>query len=72
MRIVRQKLSRGVTRGAVERAARIYTTNRDASSAMGITVRSFSRLCRRYGIETPWARNRRHRQAARRGGGPSP
>ena len=50
----------------IERAARIYASNEDASRALGIAPGSFSRLCRRYGIETPYARKRRHWREARR------
>jgi hypothetical protein len=48
-------------RERVERAARIYHSNRDAGIALGIDQRSFARLCRRYQIETPGARRRRQR-----------
>ena len=43
----------------VERAARIYASNRDAGQALGIAPGSFGRLCRRFGIETPKARHQR-------------
>ncbi|MFH1568685.1 MAG: hypothetical protein ABIL09_11870 [Gemmatimonadota bacterium] len=46
-------------RERVERAARIYGSNRDAGLALGIAPGSFGRLCRRYGIETPQARRQR-------------
>ncbi|HJP30299.1 MAG TPA: hypothetical protein QGF95_07065 [Candidatus Latescibacteria bacterium] len=46
-------------RERVERAARIYASNRDAGLALGIAPGSFGRLCRRYGIETPQARRKR-------------
>lgn len=46
-------------RERVERAARIYASNRDAGVALGIAPGSFGRLCRRYGIETPQARRKR-------------
>lgn len=56
------------SREQVERVARIYHHNADACAALGITLRSFSRLCRRFEIETPYARRRRRladcRQAA--------
>ena len=39
----------------IERAARVYNSNSEASKA----------LCRQYGIETPFARQRNARQAAR-------
>ena len=45
----------------IERAARIYASNRDAGLALGIAAGSFGRLCRRYGVETPQARRRRGR-----------
>lgn len=43
-------------RERVVRAARIYASNRDAGLALGIAPRTFGRLCRHYGIETPQAR----------------
>ncbi len=49
-------------RERVERVARLYASNQEASQALGITMRSFSRACRRYGIETPYVRKRRRRQ----------
>lgn len=52
-------MDKGIDRDQVERVARIYKTNEDASRALGIEMRSFGRLCRRHGIETPWARKRR-------------
>ena len=52
-------------RARVERAARIYASNKEASSALGIALGSFGRLCQQYGIETPYARRRRRRSAAR-------
>ena len=55
-----------VLRDIVERAARIYHSNSDASAALGIEMRSFGRLCRRYEVETPYARKRRRTREARR------
>ncbi len=46
-------------RERIERAARVYASNRDAGQALGIAPGSFGRLCRRYGIETPQARRKR-------------
>ena len=43
----------------VERVARIYKTNQDAADALGIAMRSFSRICRRFGVETPYLRMQR-------------
>jgi hypothetical protein len=54
------------SREQIERAARMYKRVCDASKALGITSRSFSRLCRRYEIETPWTRKRRERASAKR------
>lgn len=51
-----------ISRERIERVARIYASNGDASRALGIAMRSFSRLCRRYEVETPHARRRRRRQ----------
>ena len=58
---------RRVDRNRVERAARMYSTNEAAGRALGIDPRSFSRLCRRYGVETPYARRLRERREARQG-----
>ena len=46
-------------RERVERAARIYASNRDAGLALGIAPGSFGRLCRRFGIATPQVRRKR-------------
>lgn len=50
----------------VARVARLYTSNADAAGPLGITPRSFARLCQQYGIETPYGRKRRRTQEARR------
>ena len=57
-------MDKHITREAVERVARIYKSNKDAGAAMGIRSRSFARLCRQYGIETPYAREQRWRRDA--------
>ena len=49
-----------VSRESVERVARMYKQNKDASAALGVSLRYFARLCRLYQIETPYARHRRH------------
>ena len=54
---------RGMDRERIERVARVYATNEAAGEALGIRARSFSRLCRRFGIETPYARRLRLRRA---------
>ena len=54
------------SRQAIERVARIYKNNQDASQALGITMRSFSRLCREYGIETPYMRKLNNRRLFKR------
>ena len=46
-----------IPREWVERAARVYKSNAEASKALGIAMGSFSRLCRKYGIETPTLAN---------------
>ena len=53
-------MPKGITKEQVERVARIYKHNQDASKALGITMRSFGRLCRKYGIETPYSRRQQH------------
>lgn len=57
-------IARGIERERVERVARMYSSNEAAGQALGIVSRSFSRLCRQYGIETPYARQRRLRSEA--------
>jgi uncharacterized protein YjhX (UPF0386 family) len=52
-------MNRGISREQIERVARIYKSNQDASLALGITIRSFSRLCRKYEIESPYDRKMR-------------
>ena len=52
-----------IRREEVERVARIYHQNKDASAALGISLRYFARLCRHYEIETPYARRRRRHSA---------
>ena len=59
-------MDKGITREQIERVARIYKTNEDASQALGIAMRSFGRLCRKYGVETPYIRKRRRLSEARR------
>lgn len=54
------------SRDRVELVARIYATNQEASQALGIAMRSFGRLCRRYGIESPHTRQERRRRTALR------
>ena len=51
-----------IARERIERAARIYSSNKDASKALGIAAGTFGRLCRQYGIETPHARRHRPRR----------
>ncbi len=49
----------------IERAARMYASNRDAGLALGIAPGSFGRLCRRFGIPTPQSRKRNDHQRRR-------
>ena len=58
-----------VDQEAVERVARVYNMNRDAGRALGVSAQHFARLCRRYGIETPYARHRRRLAGASTHGG---
>ena len=51
-----------ISKERIERVARIYASNQDASRALGIAMRSFSRLCKRYDVETPYVRRRRRLQ----------
>jgi hypothetical protein len=60
---------RKIERERIEKAARIYASNEDASRALGIAAGSFSRLCRMYQVETPHARRLRRWQEARRSRG---
>ncbi len=52
-------------RQQVARVARMHGDTRGAAAAMGITVKSFLELCKRYGIETPAKRRRREAEEAR-------
>ena len=46
----------------LERVARIYKSNKDASQVLGIAPGSFARACRRFGIETPYVRQQKKRK----------
>ena len=54
-----------ISQARAERVARIYHRNTDAAQALGITRCAFGKVCRRYGIESPYVRKRRQ-QAERR------
>lgn len=58
----RKVIMRKIEPERIERVARIYASNQEASCALGIAPGSFSRLCRLYNIETPYARKRRRRE----------
>jgi hypothetical protein len=45
-------------REGIERVARMYKSNGEAAAAMGLSTGHFARLCRRFGIPTPYARRR--------------
>ncbi|MYA24021.1 MAG: hypothetical protein F4Z30_15125 [Gemmatimonadetes bacterium] len=60
-------MNRGFSREQIERVAGMYKSNQDASRALGITIRSFSRLCHKYEIESPFARRQRQRGQAIQG-----
>ena len=52
-----------ISKDRIERAARVYGSNQDAATSLGIRPGSFSRLCRRYSVETPYVRQRRKANA---------
>ena len=56
-----------VTRAQLERAVRMYRTNKDAFEALGVCDKTFVRLCRRYSIETPAERKERMKEKWSRG-----
>ena len=58
-------LLNSVSPESLARVARLCRTNKEAGAALGLTMRGFSRACRRHGIETPAARRDRERQLAR-------
>lgn len=51
-------MNRGFDRDTIERAARMYKSNQDACVALGITLRGFGRLCRKYEVKTPYEKRR--------------
>ena len=58
-------LLNSVSPESLARVARLYRTSKEAGAAIGLTMRGFSRACRRHGIEPPAARRGRERQLAR-------
>ena len=54
-----------IDKEALERVARIYKSNKEASQAIRVHPRSFARMCREHGITTPYVRLCNDRQAAR-------
>ena len=50
---------RNISPERIERCARIYSSNIDAAAALDIAPGSFSRLCRKYNIDSPQARRRK-------------
>jgi len=50
-----------VIRTDLERCARVYRTDKEASRALKVFTRTFVQLCRQYRIETPNDRERRKR-----------
>ena len=57
-------MEKTIDREQLKRVARMYKSNQDASRALGITMPSFGRLCRKHGIETPYMRKRRKNHEA--------
>jgi len=60
-----ETMATGIQREQIERVARVYKSNQDASNALGITPRSFNRLCHKYGVESPHGKRRRALHAVR-------
>ena len=58
---------RNISPERVERCARIYASNIDAAAALDISAGSFSRLCRKYGIESPQVRRRKRNAKEKKG-----
>jgi len=56
---------RMIDKKSIERAARMYGSNRDAAQALGIAPGSFGRLCSRFGILTPQSRRRKDHERIR-------
>ena len=48
----------------IERAARIYGSSNEAAAAMGIAPTTFSRLCRKYGIDSLLQRRKKAAERA--------
>lgn len=46
------------SRERIEKAARIYHSNKDAAAALGCIPGAFGRMCRAFGILTPPARQK--------------
>jgi len=59
-------MAASIPKEQIERAARVYRTNRLASNALGIHLATFSRLCREYGVVTPFERRRQQSRTMRR------
>ena len=51
-----------VSKERLERACRLYSTNREAALALGVHSGSLGRMCRRHSIATPAARRRQRRK----------
>ena len=52
----KEAFGRSIPIEQLKRAARLYHANGDAAAALGITARSFARLCRKHDIQTPYRR----------------
>lgn len=50
-----------IAKERIERVARIYKSNQEASRALGMAPESFARACRRYRIDTPYKRQIKRR-----------
>ena len=59
LRMANKTTSLTLGKEQLERAARLYSTNKAAEEALGTGTGVFAKACRRHGIETPYQRNRK-------------
>ena len=55
-----------VSKARVVRVARMYRTNSYAAEALGVSLGQFHKLCRHYGIQTPYERRQKAREGLQR------
>ena len=54
--------SHTVTKEQVERTARLCSSNQFADEALGITPGAFGRLCKKYGVVSPYHREMKRKK----------